>query len=144
VRRACREAAHHSLIAEARSESDFEPAFATFVERGGWRARGRFLCAFQQQPRQARALAARHRIPAIYTFRMYPSNGGLISYGTSVEDAFRLAGRYVGQILQGAKPADMPVRQSSRFELVINLKTAKTLDLTIPPTLLAHADEVIE
>jgi putative tryptophan/tyrosine transport system substrate-binding protein len=132
------------VIAEARSESDFEPAFATFVERGAGALVVGSSVLFNSNRDKLVALAARHRIPAIYTFRMYPSNGGLISYGTSVEDAFRLAGRYVGQILQGAKPADMPVQQSSRFDLVINLKTAKALGLEVPPTLLGRADEVIE
>jgi ABC-type uncharacterized transport system substrate-binding protein len=89
-------------------------------------------------------LATHHRIPAIHGSRFYPEVGGLISYGTSVSDSHREAGVYVGRLLKGAKPADLPVVQSSKFELVINAHTAKLLGLTVPPSLLSIADEVIE
>jgi putative tryptophan/tyrosine transport system substrate-binding protein len=106
----------------------------------GWRAYA-FLADRRVQLAQ---LAARHAVPAIYVDRQFAEVGGLMSYGASLGDAFRQFGVYVGRILKGAKPADLPVVQSSKFELVINAHTAKLLGLTVPPALLSTADEIIE
>jgi putative ABC transport system substrate-binding protein len=90
------------------------------------------------------SLAARHYVPAVYPWCFFPSNGGLMSYGSEQRDLFRLAATYVDRILRGAKPSELPVQAHVKYELAINLKTAKALGLTVPPTLLARADEVIE
>ena len=99
---------------------------------------------FTSRPKQLAALALRHSVPTIYQYREFAAAGGLISYGVDTAVLFRQAGIYVGKILNGAKPADLPVQQPTRFELIVNLKTAKALDLTVPRSILALADEVVE
>jgi putative tryptophan/tyrosine transport system substrate-binding protein len=100
-----------------------------------------FILAHREQ---ILALADRHRLPAAYAYRLFAASGGLLSYGTDLADLFRRAARYVDRILTGTKPAELPVQQPTKFELVINLKTAKTLGLNVPLSLQAGADEVIE
>jgi putative ABC transport system substrate-binding protein len=131
-------------VVRASTSSEIEAAFATIVHE---RSDALFVAgdAFLNSRRlQLALLAARHGIPASYGSRDYPEYGGLISYGTNLTDAFRLAGVYTGRILKGAKPANLPVEQASKFELVINHPAARILGLSVPPTLLAVADEVIE
>jgi putative ABC transport system substrate-binding protein len=144
VRAAARGIGKKILVGNASSERDFNAAFATLVQgrASAVLVSGDPLFAFRRD--QIITLAAQHAMPAIYEFREFTAGGGLLSYGLSLTDTFRLVAGQVARILQGAKPGDLPILQPTRFELVINLKTAKALRLTIPPTLLARTDEVIE
>jgi putative tryptophan/tyrosine transport system substrate-binding protein len=131
-------------IVRASNENDLESVFKTLVQRqanGLVRAPDLFFLARSEQ---LAALALRYRVPTIFQFREFSVAGGLTSYGGSSRELFRQIGIYTGRILKGEKPADLPVQQSTKVELIINLKTAKALGLEIPPTLLARADEVIE
>jgi ABC-type uncharacterized transport system substrate-binding protein len=131
-------------ILDVSSDRDIENAFATLVQSGAAAAligAGPFLTSHRQQ---LVALAARNSLPTMYTLREYVAEGGLVSYGASITEAHRQAGAYAGQILKGQQPADLPVIQSTKFEFVLNLKTAKTLGLKVPPALIALSDEVIE
>jgi putative tryptophan/tyrosine transport system substrate-binding protein len=132
------------LVLGARTDPDFEPAFATLVER---RADALVVAAdpfFDSRREQIVGLAARYAVPTIFQWREFVQAGGLISYGTSLADAHRLQGVYSGRLLKGAKPADLPVVQPTKFELFVNLRTAQALGLTVPQSILLRADEVIE
>jgi putative ABC transport system substrate-binding protein len=144
IQEAARAKAVQLHVLKATSESEIDAAFdslaqqqveALFVDTDGY---------FNSRREQIVALAARHAVPAIYAYRDFAAAGGLISYGPSLTGAMRQVGIYSSMILKGAKPADLPVVQPTSFELIVNLKTAKALGLTVPPTLLARADEVIE
>jgi putative ABC transport system substrate-binding protein len=141
---AARERGQQLEVLTARNESEIEAVFAALAKgQIGAVIISTDLFFFAQMDRFA-ALAARNAVPASAPYREFPIGGGLMSYGASVADAYRQAGIYTGRILKGEKPGDLPVMQPTRFDLIINLRTAQTLGLTVPPTLLALADEVIE
>jgi len=126
------------------TESEIESAFATFVREGAGMLLVNTDTLFMTRRDELIALAARHGVAAIYFDRQFAAAGGLMSYGTNISDVYRQVSVYIGRILKGEKPADLPVQQPTKFEFVINLKTAKSLGLEIPAKLLALADEVIE
>jgi putative ABC transport system substrate-binding protein len=131
-------------VLNASDEREFDGVFAKLVQL---RAGGLVIGSdpfFTGRSEQLAALAVRHAVPAIYAWREFAVAGGLLSYGAAITDSYRLAGNYTGRILKGEKPADLPVQQISKVELIINLKAAKALDITIPLSLLGRADEVIE
>ncbi len=142
-------AAAHTLglelhVLNASTERDFDAALANVIQL---RAGGLVIATdafFTGHSEQLAALAVRYAVPAVYKGREFAAAGGLMSYGSDVTDSYRLAGTYTGRILKGDKPADLPVQQATKIELIINLKTAKALGLTVPLTLLGRADEVIE
>jgi len=131
---------HH----EVHDIADIEPAFAAAVSKRLDAVMPLSSALLDAEKQRVVGLAAKYRLPAIYEHRPFPKVGGLMSYGPDIEEVFRRAAVYVDRILKGAKPADLPVEQATKFELVINLKTARSLGLTIPPSLLSRADQVIE
>jgi putative ABC transport system substrate-binding protein len=131
-------------VLNASSESDFDAAFANLIQL---RAGGLVIGTdpyFTGRSEQLAALAVRHAVPTVYAWREFAAAGGLVSYGSDVTDAYRLAGIYTGRVLKGEKPIDLPVQQATRVELIINLRAAKALGITVPLPLIGRADEVIE
>jgi putative tryptophan/tyrosine transport system substrate-binding protein len=132
------------IVLKAANAADLDAVFATLVQKPVDALLVAADASFNNRREQIIEFAARQKVPAIYQWREFPAAGGLISYGSSLSDAYRQSGIYVGRILKGEKAADLPVTQPTRFELVINLKTAKALGLSVPPSLLTSADEVID
>jgi putative tryptophan/tyrosine transport system substrate-binding protein len=131
-------------VLNASAERDIEAAFATFVQNRADAVVVVSDALFNSRPNELVVLAARHALPTIYSLREFAAAGGLMSYGTSLGDAYRQTGLYAGRILKGGKPADLPAVQATKVELILNFKTARTLGITFPISLLGRADEVIE
>jgi putative tryptophan/tyrosine transport system substrate-binding protein len=144
VQEAARAIVRQVQFANAGNDRELEAAFATLVEQGATALLVTAAPFFDTRRVRIVALAAQFRVPAIYQFRDYVVVGGLMSYGISITDGYRQVGIYTGQVLKGAKPVDLPVYQSIKFELAINLKTANALGVKISDNLLSIADEVIE
>src|SRR5438128_9826953 len=141
---AARSLGQEMLVLRASSERELDSAFATLAQHRAGASLVASDLFFLGRRDQLVSLAARYQIPTIYYLREFAEAGGLMTYGNKVTDMYHQVGVYVGRILNGANPADLPVVQSTKFELVINASTARMLGLTVPPTLLAIADEVIE
>ena len=141
---AARSVGQQIMVVRAKNEAEIDAAFATIAQQRASAILVDVDAYFSDRRDQLAALAARYHIPASYNNRRYAEAGGLISYGSNLDDATRQAAIYVCRILRGEKPADLPVQQPTKFELVINVRTAKALGLTVPPSLLAIADDVIE
>jgi putative ABC transport system substrate-binding protein len=144
VRAAARSIGQRVLILNASNESEIDAAFATLSQQRAGALLVGLDTSFLFRGQQIIALAARYEIPTLYSTAEFTISGGFASYGVNIGEAYRIAGSYVGRILKGEKPSDLPVQQTTKFEFVINLKTAKALGLAVPPTVLALADEVIE
>jgi putative ABC transport system substrate-binding protein len=132
------------IIARATTDAEIDTAFATFAQQGAGALLVTADVLFASRREQLVALAARFKLPAIYSQREFTETGGLLSYAPDYAAGYRQAGSYIGKILKGAKPTELPVMQSTKFELIVNLKTAKAFGIALPPTLLATADDVIE
>jgi ABC-type uncharacterized transport system substrate-binding protein len=136
--------ASDSLFWKHQTDADLEATFASLQSRGVDALLVTTNPFYEGRRDQIVALAKRYSVPVLYPWREYSAAGGLISYGTSFTESYRQAGLYVGRILKGEKPADLPVVQATKFELLVNVRTAKALGLTVPPSILIAADEVIE
>ena len=144
VQVAARTTGQKIVVLKASTERDIDAAFAALVQHRVNAVLVGDDPFFRGQRRQLVALAARHAMPTIYFVREFAAAGGLISYGSSIVGSYRQSGVYAGKVLRGARPADLPVEQPTKFELVVNMKTAKALGIAVPPSILARADEVIE
>jgi putative tryptophan/tyrosine transport system substrate-binding protein len=144
MRKAAQSIGQRVEILQARTDRDIDAAFARLIDLQAHALIVAPNSLFVTQADHLIALAARHAIPTLYWRREFAQAGGLMSYGSDLADAFRVAGAYAGRILKGEKPGDLPVQQPTKFELVVNMKAAKAIGLAIPESFLARADEVIE